>query len=82
MDRFAEERKQELYGAERNLLGSQLRAKLTESNILRDGEFNINKNSATPGFQWSSVTLDDYKRVCMCTMVILPGNYLPLPERT
>lgn len=63
MDAFISGRKEELYGANRNQLGHQLRDKLTQSSILRDGEFNINKNSTTPGFQWSTVTYDDYKRV-------------------
>ena len=64
MESFITERKKELYGANRNQLGNHLRDKLTQSSVLRDGEFNINKSSSAPGFQWSTVTYDDYRRVC------------------
>lgn len=64
METFAVKQRQQLYGDQRLEEGNHMRSKLTESHILRDGEFNINKKSARPGFQWSTVTLDDYKMVC------------------
>ena len=63
MDKFAVRRREELYGSTRNEETDSLRQTLTRSHILRDGEFNIHKNSQTPGFQWSTTTVDDYKGV-------------------
>lgn len=67
MDAFASRQREELYGDKRYKEGAQLRDRLTASHILRDGEFNIEKTSSKPGFQWSTVTYDDYRRTFQTT---------------
>ena len=65
MEQFAEKNREHLYGENRNEHGALLKDRLTTSSVLRNGEFNINKKCDKPGFQWSTVTLDDYRRVGM-----------------
>ncbi|XP_067943688.1 uncharacterized protein [Watersipora subatra] len=62
MEVYAQRQREELYGEQRKREGEKMKQKLTASHVLRDGEFNINKRSDRPGFQWSTVTLDDYRR--------------------
>jgi len=63
MESYISQQRDHLYGVDRNRHGEELKEKLTTSSLMRNGDWNINKSSDTPGFQWSTVTLDDYKRV-------------------